>query len=385
MAVAASHAAMVYNTRCITTLSYLAQLCRLPRHFRCRERCAINRIFHLPGNTLPLAAALELQTFGGPKVTCSFSMNMASIFRAANKTIADWRENLDWLSTVAASSEHLPLAPFLGGTLSPPFWDSDPLVVNLRSAVHDFAGAKEHAAGLQAAFGNVVADLDSWMGNFKVQKWAYAYIRQRIYGPALLPTIQRRLVDNLCIDINDLSSFEPSSVVCKLSSHCAMCVLKTWLNAWTTSHRMHEPFIRRCIFGCPDSVDNLAHYVVCDVLWTSVGEATGVRCTTSRERLSLEPVTLDNLYNVVVAFTTYHYCKNSGAGTNYIEAKRLADEVSLAACRRFVPHTRPRSVLPPTRRAVSSNLFDISSRATTNLHTRFVQGGDHFMTTSFTS
>ena len=45
-------------------------------------------------------------------------------------------------------------------------------------------------------------------------------------------------------------------------------VLKISMNAWTTSHRMHEHVILPCFFGCPGSLgrDSLDHYVYCPEL-----------------------------------------------------------------------------------------------------------------------
>ena len=117
---------------------------------------------------------------------------------------------------------------------------------------------------------------------FKVQMWAYAYIRQFIHGPVFIPSIRRRFVDNLCVDISDLPTFETSSLVCKLSSHCAMCVLKTWLNAWTTSKRMHEKgeadvAIRHwCVFG-HECLEDLRHYAQCSAFRVVATNAHGMQ------------------------------------------------------------------------------------------------------------
>ena len=40
-------------------------------------------------------------------------------------------------------------------------------------------------------------------------------------------------------------------------------VVKTWLNGWVTSHRMHEPTLHTCLLGCADEPDALRHYVCC--------------------------------------------------------------------------------------------------------------------------
>ena len=77
----------------------------------------------------------------------------------------------------------------------------------------------------------------------------------------------------------------------ELPTHTSMCVVKTLVNSWTTSARMHEDLVLPCIFGCgssphPDALmvissgptkpaDTLAHYMVCPILWDILMSATG--------------------------------------------------------------------------------------------------------------
>ena len=44
-------------------------------------------------------------------------------------------------------------------------------------------------------------------------------------------------------------------------------VVKTWLNGWATSHRMHEDHALDCLFGCKDAADSMNHYVFCPHLF----------------------------------------------------------------------------------------------------------------------
>ena len=39
---------------------------------------------------------------------------------------------------------------------------------------------------------------------------------------------------------------------------------------WTTSSRMHEKEIRTCLFGCPESADEVGHYLRCPFLWVCI-------------------------------------------------------------------------------------------------------------------
>ena len=43
--------------------------------------------------------------------------------------------------------------------------------------------------------------------------------------------------------------------------------MKSWLNGWATSHRMHEDPMLDCILGCSHVPDSLNHYVFCPHLF----------------------------------------------------------------------------------------------------------------------
>ena len=83
---------------------------------------------------------------------------------------------------------------------------------------------------------------------------------------------------NLCLET--LKSISPA---------CRAQVLKTWLNGWVTSHRMHEPNLLPCIFGCAGEQDTLSHYVMCSRVFAAAkfvvpltGDDPLVRCGLSQ-------------------------------------------------------------------------------------------------------
>jgi hypothetical protein len=62
--------------------------------------------------------------------------------------------------------------------------------------------------------------------------------------------------------------FEASyKLLCATEKSIGLKVLKTWLNGWATSHRMHEDETHVCLLGCPDAVDSLTHYIHCPHLF----------------------------------------------------------------------------------------------------------------------
>ena len=54
------------------------------------------------------------------------------------------------------------------------------------------------------------------------------------------------------IDFNGLQAFMAS-----LPSRKATMIIKTWSNAWCTSHRFHEEQRLTCIYGCHHGANNL--------------------------------------------------------------------------------------------------------------------------------
>ena len=53
------------------------------------------------------------------------------------------------------------------------------------------------------------------------------------------------------------------SLLGKVVGHIGPKVVKSWLNGWATSHRMHEDSRLDCTLGCGNASDSLNHYVFC--------------------------------------------------------------------------------------------------------------------------
>jgi len=60
------------------------------------------------------------------------------------------------------------------------------------------------------------------------------------------------------LDINSI--FE---TLRKLEGPASIKVVKTWLNGWATSTRMHEDKDLGCLLGCRNQHDSLRHYIHC--------------------------------------------------------------------------------------------------------------------------
>ena len=159
------------------------------------------------------------------------------------------------------------------------------------------------------AFAETIAGTKSSDFNFQVQAWAFKYIFPTVISPSLLTTIEGRLLKQFDIDV--IPRDTALNVMSSLPMHCAMCVIKAWLNAWATSYRMHESYKRKCIFGCnaPECKDTLSHYVHCPILLHCIGERTGFQAAHIDARLATLLMSREALLNVLSMFTTYHHVK----------------------------------------------------------------------------
>ena len=139
---------------------------------------------------------------------------------------------------------------------------------------------------------------------------------------------------------------------------------------------MHEAVQVKCLFSC-DAEDCLQHYLSCPVLAYAVAAATGEPLPIDNQSIvSLSLLSpLDRKVSVLrifVFFHTYHSFKHTALREDCpqqaynrafllaVAAKRKADTLGFRA-------------------------GPADCEAASVLQTRFVQGGDHFITNSFTS
>lgn len=91
----------------------------------------------------------------------------------------------------------------------------------------------------------------------------------------LVVTLGEELSENIRLPANWYQNLVAQLPAVK--THTAMCVLKTYVGGWTTSHRMHDSDgVKPCIYGCTGERDTLVHYLVCPALWQISCAAIGV-------------------------------------------------------------------------------------------------------------
>ena len=187
-------------------------------------------------------------------------------------------------------------------------------------------------------------------------------------------------------------------------SHSTVSVMKTVVNAWTTTHRLHLERRSSCVFGCVHD-NRFEHYLQCFPLMTAVS-------TSLSDPPPIPPPTpscffpgpLDSkkdILRIFVAYHTYHSVRHSDCASS-VHGQRYCNTVRAAIAARHLasslgydiadgsPET-PTTGVPRLGRAAGllrphfvTEVAAISTAATIS-NTRFVPGGDHFITTSFSS
>ncbi len=99
--------------------------------------------------------------------------------------------------------------------------------------------------------------------------------------------------------INFTKNIQPAS---------AVKVIKTWLNGWATSDRMHEEVILPCLFGCSGKNDVLNHYLQCPHLFALCNYLFKVD-SCPLIRIGFKNPSIHNLKVTACVFTAYHVMK----------------------------------------------------------------------------
>ena len=140
----------------------------------------------------------------------------------------------------------------------------------------------------------------------------------------MLPEVNKLLVAKLKVSLStdqfsEICQFIPdfnwiTALICafqEVKIHTRVIWWKTICGAWTTSHRMHEEFIKSCVYGCVDCKDTLCHYLECPVLWQLAREVVPLEVSSRPAyRLSLVSPTKQSLNRLAIAFNLYHNSKN---------------------------------------------------------------------------
>ena len=118
-----------------------------------------------------------------------------------------------------------------------------------------------------------------------------------------------------------------------------MCLSKTYIGAWTTSSRMHEPILRNCLLGCNDCQDNIGHYLQCSPLWQIACEALGVTDPFNyNERLCIVSPTVGKAQLLALVFALYHSAHSMFKGGDVISPMPRAVQLNLVQAAKALRH-----------------------------------------------
>ena len=136
---------------------------------------------------------------------------------------------------------------------------------------------------------------------------AYPEFLRLLYPDDLIIVLQRRLQKILGSKFNPDSLAPALLSVKSLKPHVAVQVLKTWANAWATTHRFHEARRLPCLFGCHGEPDSLNHYAFCPYIksvmeqYSPASNDLNLGCM-----LGLNDLSIIGLKRVAAMFYAYH-------------------------------------------------------------------------------
>ena len=109
-------------------------------------------------------------------------------------------------------------------------------------------------------------------------------------------------------------------------------IIKTWVNSWATSSRLHEEVQLPCLFGCQDAPDHMIHYVQCPfwlLLLTKLFQEN-LPSPMPLQRLGLVNPTVQSLLSVACSFAGDHAMKRHASSVGYSDAS--LSSVQVAVC-----------------------------------------------------
>ena len=118
---------------------------------------------------------------------------------------------------------------------------------------------------------------------------------------------------------------------------------KTYIDGWTTSHRLNESVTLPCIFGCQHEKDTLVHYLTCAPLWHIVREAMKIDIPIFiEEKLGFVSPSPEQLESLALAFQLYHFAKSrlkELGGFACVSCHRV-QQMTSEASRAYVKHIK---------------------------------------------
>ena len=313
-------AIMRYNQRAVPVLSYVSQFASPFSHFDVadKEQNAIHRILRLPPRSMSrkLMHSIGFCSVIEPRPLRAYSLGIMFRFAASEKQhLQVLARDVSLLcGTDIAVMESCRKVPV--GNL-----DSTPILQNLLDALEFRGPASSILLGIQdnADFAWLDKRQSSvpFLRKDKVQSAVIQVLRPRERHSNLEKMLRVKLAVTLGFDHAHLIPLPPGwcLAVYSMLQHCKICTRMCWLKivvgGWTTTHRMHEPHLWNCMFGCEGHEDVQAHYMCCPILWQLANETIpGEDSSQVLDRLCLNGASMNKLRRLSIAHGIYHACKN---------------------------------------------------------------------------
>ena len=318
-----------YNARVSTVLSYQAQLLPIDKRHFMWERVALHTVFRAPWNSFRHQDFFALQHIGGPTLRSLPIACTSAIFRTAVRTATSWPM---WISQMKlAAQEHLSVTRGIKDLDYPECWDSPSFAHNLKWAFDGFpgqprlelAGSQVRQCFIDKNGGRPLFPGDDFFSSAGgIQKLVYRAIMDNVF-----PDVQCDQLSMLCaarcaalfkpydIFAGDGPNFpEAFEILEGVGGHISLKVVKTWLNGWATSHRMHEDVVHDCLLGCQGAADSLNHYVVCPHMFAMLRYLFISVSDDPLIRLGIKSPEVFSLQVLSCLFSAYHALKSKVRG-----------------------------------------------------------------------
>ena len=311
----------LYNTRALTTLSYVAQFSLPPDMIYPRERALLGRLLHFPGNAMASSDVFSLRRWGSYDINSLLAMSLAILMRAALVTLSTWPSMLEHLKS--NDVEHLNIVKgVVKSRFKPKHWDTASIAELLRDASLGFPDSIRFRAAGQLALSAFRRERSTSKRFPKgIQTVFYNIFLDTLFFDSIPKLITKRL------RVLDPGVPLPPSVdfvalrgaIRAYPHHVILTIVRSWANGWTTTHRMHEPHPLQCFFGCPGCKDDLQHYLRCDRLWRALKSvlkrtATSISfplfAATISDKLAITRTTANRVLELCAITHSYYVLKN---------------------------------------------------------------------------
>ena len=222
---------------------------------------------------------------------------------------------------------HMSMRQYYSGQYYPLFWDSPSYAENLKWAYEGFPeSVKFKLAGeeivsklkqsnngvLPPPGGSLFAKKKSLQQDANVIMMKYIFPNndqnqiKELVKERLTKVFRPYVIDLETDSVLDVAF----DMLKQLKASDSMKVIKTWLNGWTTSHRMREDITFDCLLGCNEGRDTFSHYVMCPHLFHLMRYFLPNCSSCPLVRLGVAAPIRSSLLTLACTFSAYHALKS---------------------------------------------------------------------------